>query len=205
MLRFFDKVGNYWENHGFEILVMTSLIIIILLILYNSFTGKKGTSTKNFIIPLFLKKGNSRYKSLYNEFNKQFNNNQYDVPTTTNIPQESKGEMICRNVVESIFNKKFPKNRPDFLRNPVTGGMHNLELDCYNHELKIAVEYNGKQHYEYSPFFHRNYDHFLNQKYRDDMKRRICKEHGIFLIEVPYTVKHEDIKEFILDKLRHNY
>ena len=36
------------------------------------------------------------------------------------------------------------------------------------------------------------------------MKRRICKENGILLIEVPYTVKIEDIKSFIQKSLMIN-
>ena len=73
-------------------------------------------------------------------------------------PQESKGEKECRKVLENLFNKPFSKSRPDFLRNPVTGGNFNLELDCYNQELSLAVEYNGIQHYKYVPYFHRNND-----------------------------------------------
>ena len=90
------------------------------------------------------------------------------------------------------------------MRNPVTGGDFNLELDCYDPELGIAVEYNGVQHYKFIPFFHKNKEAFLNQKYRDDMKRRICKDNGILLIEVPYTVKTEDIKSFIQKSLMIN-
>ena len=103
-----------------------------------------------------------------------------------------------------MFKRKFDKDRPNFLRNPVTGGDFNLELDCFDPELKIAVEYNGIQHYEYIPFFHKNKEAFLNQKYRDDMKRRICRENGIVLIEVPYTTKLEDIKGFIEKELKRN-
>jgi hypothetical protein len=115
--------------------------------------------------------------------------------------KDSKGEVECRRVLKKIFNKPFHKARPSFLNNPVTGGSFNLELDCYDKELKIAVEYQGKQHYEYTPFFHKNKEHFLNQKYRDDMKRRICKEHNIKLIEVPYTVKIKDIETYIRHRL----
>ena len=43
---------------------------------------------------------------------------------------ESKGEIECRRYLETIFQVPFPKARPDFLKNPVTG--NNLELDCFN-------------------------------------------------------------------------
>jgi hypothetical protein len=115
-------------------------------------------------------------------------------------PQESKGEMQCRYVLQKLFNKPFIKERPDILRNPVTGD-NNLELDCYNRELKLAVEYNGAQHYKYIPFMHRTRDSFNNQKYRDHIKRELCQKNGINLIEVPYTVKIQDIEEYLTTKL----
>ena len=98
--------------------------------------------------------------------------------------------------MEKLFNKKFYKIRPDFLRNNITGG-NNLEIDCYNDSLKLGVEYNGRQHYDFVPFFHKNKETFYNQKYRDDMKRRLCKENNITLIEVPYTIKIKDIEKYI--------
>ena len=77
------------------------------------------------------------------------------------------------------------------MRNSVTG--ENLELDMYNERLRLAVEYNGKQHYEYIPFLHNNsMDNFRTQQYRDH----------IHLIEVPYTVNNEDIERYIRDECR---
>lgn len=110
-------------------------------------------------------------------------------------PNESKGEIQSKEMAKLIFGKDFTKVRPDFLNNAVTG--HNLELDIYNEELKLAIEYNGRQHYDFVPFFHKNREAFLNQKYRDEIKRMKCKEHGIQLIEIPYTVKLEDIETYI--------
>ena len=92
--------------------------------------------------------------------------------------------------------------RPDFLRNPVTGGNFNLELDCYNEELNLAVEYNGVQHYKFIPYMHKNKEAFLNQKYRDDMKKRMCKDAGVILIDVPYTVEPHNIKKYLETELR---
>lgn len=133
-------------------------------------------------------------------------NNLYDpnVPITTkrNCLAHSKGEQECRKVLEQIFERPFPKQRPDFLANHITGEGNNLELDCYNADLGIAVEYNGRQHYNYVPYFHKNHDQFVNQKYRDDMKRRLCAENKVILIEVPYTIAHKNIKKYLIKALR---
>lgn len=113
----------------------------------------------------------------------------------TGDSKESKGERAAKAAAERIFGKPFIKVRMDKLRNKVTN--HNLELDVYNEELSLGIEYSGRQHYEFVPFFHKNYEAFMNQKYRDEIKRMKCKEHDIRLIEIPYTVKIEDIESFI--------
>lgn len=112
---------------------------------------------------------------------------------------DSRGEIECRRFLETIFQMPFPKARPDFLQNPVTG--YNLEIDCFNPTLRLGVEYNGQQHYSFSSFFHRNVEASTNQKYRDELKRRICEENGITLIEVPYTIKINDIGPYLHLKL----
>ena len=84
--------------------------------------------------------------------------------------------------------------------NSVTGS--NLELDMFNKELRIACEYNGRQHYEYVPYLHGNSkENFYAQKYRDKMKEEICQKLGIFLIKVPYTVKEDKIPDFLENEL----
>jgi hypothetical protein len=186
MISFIQKIQNNWSEYGFEILLAFCITFIVLYGLYRKITGKKGTwSTKSYYIPI-------------TSINRNTNN--YATQSKQTAPKESKGECECRRVLQQLFrkyNSQFNKARPDFLRNPVTGGNFNLELDCFEPELRLAVEYNGVQHYKYVPHFHNNKEAFLNQKYRDQMKRQLCKEHGINLIEVPYTVKVEDIKNFL--------
>lgn len=181
----FATLKKLWNERGFEILLGFSIAFLIIFALYHKFTGTKGTYSPEQSFRLVPTKQPSAYK-----------------PRRRPPPRESKGEGECRRVLQYLFRKPFPSQRPDFLRNPVTGGNFNLELDCYNSELKLAVEYNGVQHYRYVPYFHRNKDHFLNQKYRDDMKRRICRQHGITLIEVPHTVKLEEIKSYLTKACR---
>lgn len=120
----------------------------------------------------------------------------------TKRSSDSRGEIECRRVLESLFKRPFKKERPSFLRNDALDNGMNLELDCYNRELKLAVEYNGRQHYQFIPFFHKNKDAFQNQKYRDFIKKQRCKEHNITLITVPYTIKIKDIRSFLVRALR---
>lgn len=128
--------------------------------------------------------------------------------------QESEGESICRSFLTKILKVPFNKARPNFLRNPVTSSSsssssssvnqkgHNLEIDCFNEALALGVEYNGRQHYAYVPHFHKNFEAFRNQQYRDELKRRMCRDNGIHLIEVPYTTKNKDIPLFLHKQLK---
>jgi hypothetical protein len=194
MLATFKKIDYFWDKYGFETLVISSIVFILLYGFYNWLRGKTGTwSTKQYF-DYNLGGGGKDIK--------QFINNQ----PTGNSFGESKGETECRRVLQLMFNKPFVKARPDFLRNEVTGNNFNLELDCFNEELKLAVEYNGVQHYKYTPYFHKNNEHFLNQKYRDYMKRIMCQQAGIKLIEVPYTVKIPNIYKFLrLELVKNGY
>ena len=178
----FSKITAFWGKNGFEIVLALCISFILLYSLYIKIKGGKGSWSKP-------KEINTIYSSKPRR-------------NLKGPPGESKGELECRKVLQHLFKRQFNKDRPDFLRNPVTGGNFNLELDCYNSEMKLAVEYNGIQHYKYVPFFHNNKEAFLNQKYRDQMKKQMCKENNVTLIEVPYTVKVENIKYFLVKELK---
>lgn len=110
-----------------------------------------------------------------------------------------KTESKCRNIIEKYFNKPFNKIRPDFLK--YTTG-HNLELDMYNEELKLACEYNGIQHAKFSPFFHKSQQDFVEQQNRDNFKKLKCEQLGIKLITIPHTVKSEDLENYIYGEIK---
>lgn len=119
-----------------------------------------------------------------------------------NLKSKWKYESICCKVLEEFYKKPFVSTRPGWLKNPETGGI--LEIDCYNDELKIGVEYNGIQHYRYPNIFHKTYDEFIKQVRRDQYKHKKCDENGVYLITVPYNVPQEKIKEYILHYLPEN-
>lgn len=181
----FGKAKELIKFNAFELMIIGSIVLILVIGLYRLFcnSNEEGTWTKKKYYELLPVKETPDYKPDSSEMD------------------DSKGEIECRRVLNKIFNRPFHKDRPNFLNNPVTGGKYNLELDCVDHELKIACEYNGAQHYKYIPYFHKNKQHFETQMYRDDMKRRICKDEGYTLIEVPYTTKIKDIENFIMTEL----
>ena len=103
--------------------------------------------------------------------------------------------MACKRALEEIYNKPFYCIRPNFLKNPETN--RNLELDLYNHELKITVEYSGIQHFKWPNFTGQSRDKFIEQVRRDKFKLDSCDNNGIYLITVPYNVKEKEIKDYI--------
>jgi hypothetical protein len=164
---------KFIKKHQFKILVVGSVLVILILYLLKD-DNEEGTWSLSYFYDPQKKK--------------------------VHYVKESKGEIECRRVLEHLFLKPFPNQRPLFLTNSVTGKP--LELDCYNAEIGLAVEYNGRQHYSYTPGMHKSYDAFRTQQYRDDMKRRMCKENNVILIEVPYSIKVESIENYLHDKLR---
>ena len=101
-------------------------------------------------------------------------------------------ERTCQYIFEDLLNKKFPLQKPKFLK-----GLH---LDGYNEELNLAFEYSGNQHYQIVPFFHLQEQMNLDaQIWRDWKKRALCYREGVILITIPYCVV--DLETFIKSAL----
>lgn len=108
----------------------------------------------------------------------------------------SRTEELCIRCAEEIFGVLFPKVKHDQIRNPKTG--YKLELDGYNPIMKLAIEYNGEQHYKQVKRFQSQKDDFTQQVYRDYIKAYECHALGIFLITVPSMLTDEaDIRAFL--------
>ncbi len=182
------KIQEFWHEHGFNILLVLAVVFLLGMWLLS----KKGSGTYSVQPPISLTPAPPQLRMASTPPQTQ---------SSGNNGKESTLERRCRQSLQEIFGRPFDKARPDFLRNPVTKNF-NLELDCFDAQLKLAVEAQGIQHYKYVPYFHKNKDAFQNQQYRDELKRRMCRDNGINLIEVPYTVKESDVKNYILRELR---
>jgi len=147
---------------AWKLLLGISLLVIVGASLWANARGHRGTYTD---LMAELRCQPTAYHTISNRF-------------------ESRGEGACRDCLQEFFGLPFASKR--LLRNSETG--HNLELDCYNEEVGLGVEYQGRQHYEFIPFFHRSPERFASQRARDEAKARMCAERGIRLIAIPYTV-----------------
>lgn len=108
----------------------------------------------------------------------------------------SKGERKCKEILEKIYELPFSKVRPEFITHK-----RNLELDLFCSELGIAVEYHGKQHYNFPSRYIKRKFMFVEQLRRDIYKILMCRKMGIYLIVVPYTVKLDKIENYIRERL----
>jgi hypothetical protein len=105
-----------------------------------------------------------------------------------------------RSILERLFDKPFPKVRPNFLRSSVTKRC--LELDAYCEELKLAAEMNGIGHSVWPNPFHATRDKFEAQLERDARKAQLCAQHGIKLVVVPHEVSRDELEAFLVEQFR---
>ena len=107
-----------------------------------------------------------------------------------------KSEEMCRNIIEELTGRKFPKNRNiDWLVNPNT--KCKLEIDCCNLKLKLGIEYNDhKEKYNKK----QSDEHHLSVINRDKIKQQLCRDNNFLLLYVPtdYTFRDKQkMKEFM--------
>ena len=60
-----------------------------------------------------------------------------------------------------------------------------LRFDIYLPEYKLAIEYQGEQHFEPVDFFGGE-EGFKDTVRRDNLKRKLCREYGVSLVEIRY-------------------
>jgi len=107
-----------------------------------------------------------------------------------------KSEELCFKSVQELYkhNTVIHQHRPYFLRTD-TG---QLSYDIFICGKNIAIEYQGKQHFEPIELFGGK-ENFETQQKRDEIKKRLSKENNIHLVYVNYW---EDItKELIKSKI----
>ena len=110
----------------------------------------------------------------------------------------SRHQVRCNDILEAYYGRPFTSIwHPEIINK--TGYL--LELDCYNKELELALEYNGIQHYQWPNYTGASYEEFKALVERDKYKQRRCAELGIYLIVVPYWVEFSQLEKYIHERL----
>lgn len=94
-----------------------------------------------------------------------------------------KSEELVYNITKKLYKdyQVIYQYKPFFLGTE----KGNMSYDIYICGLKIAIEYQGKQHFEPVDYFGGE-ENFLRQKERDELKAKRSVEHGVKLIYVNY-------------------
>jgi hypothetical protein len=121
------------------------------------------------------------------------NNKQMDRLLQCN-ETSSKSEIKFKEIVMELWNIPFESGiRPDFLKYK-TG--NNLELDMYNDKYKLAIEYNGPQHYKFPNDYHKNKEEYKSQIERDIFKIKKCEENNVYLILIKACNTLDEMYQF---------
>ncbi len=110
------------------------------------------------------------------------------------------GERICREFFEQLFGKNFPKSYPRWLANQ---NGNRMELDGYCKSLKLAFEHQGDYHYRLVPPYTPTEEKLRERQGMDKIKRELCTQRGIVLIEVPeipFRLQVKKVKAFIKEQ-----
>ena len=111
---------------------------------------------------------------------------------------QSYGESKFREVIEKITGCEFPKTRPSWLLNERGNRM---EIDGFCSKLKIGFEYQGRQHLEFIPHWHKKILKFNEQQKADSIKRKILDDRGIKMIYPTYKLKPYQFEDFIKNEI----
>ena len=109
-------------------------------------------------------------------------------------------EELVYHISKKIFKeyKVIYQHRPYFLRSSKDGQM---SYDIFISKLNVAIEYQGKQHFEPIEFFG-GIASFEDVRRRDQEKARLSKENGIKLVYINYD--EEITPDLIIDRVGHD-
>ena len=102
---------------------------------------------------------------------------------------------------QSILNELFPANphRRVFSEQYVKYKGTRLFFDFYVKELRVYIECQGRQHFNYVKHFHGSKDNFFNAKYRDNLKIEYIQSQDFYLVHLNYD--EVITKELVLQKI----
>lgn len=127
-----------------------------------------------------------------------WNLSEYKVFNNSKRPR-SKYHLRARELLKEIFHSYVILEE---VKMPGSTALHRkgvLYLDFYIPQIKRAFEVHGQQHYEYSPFFHKNKADFVLAQAKDCDKIEWCKLNNIKITTLKYSDSKEDWRNQIVN------
>lgn len=106
---------------------------------------------------------------------------------------------IGEELVRAALREAFPEK--EFERTRREPWMEGLELDGYNEELRLAFEYQGRQHYERVKHFQQEDGDFEAQQERDALTEERCQDEFVTLLVIPHTIGFRAIRGHVRREL----
>lgn len=115
--------------------------------------------------------------------------------TSCGCSRRSSGEKMVENILKDM-------DLTYITEYPIDCGKKkkHLRLDFFLPEYNIGIEYDGKQHFEPIDYFGGE-ESFYDTVDRDRIKRKYCQDNNIRLLELPYTLTYDEIKENITNTI----
>jgi hypothetical protein len=192
-------------------IVLMILLIVLIIILAASEVGQyalvaicsmiPATTTRLYVDELDVKKG-GRGATTRNHKRGRRGVDDVDANKNTVIYKDltqhprSRSEAAVITELESITGAAFPTAYPPWL----TWRGSRLELDGYNEQLHVALEFSGPLHTKWTPTVE-PYEHYYRRIVRDVVKRRVCANRGIHLIIVDMRLPRGQQRNYLLSRL----
>lgn len=188
------ELGKKWLKHGFKDNIMFIRERELKFTkAFNSYKGKGISRLKRieerfryFYFEHYFKEKDDSWKYaeqiLEDAYNSKFVNEEYS--TYTKPINKWKSEELVYNLTKKLYKdyEVIYQHKPFFLRSNKGGQM---SYDVYISKLKIAIEYQGKQHFEPVEFFGGEKS-YLEVTERDKLKKKLSEQNGVKLKYINY-------------------
>jgi very-short-patch-repair endonuclease len=115
---------------------------------------------------------------------------------------ESKGESIIAQLLNTLEIQSVRQKKFEDCKNLKVGRYcSRLSFDFYLPEFNAVIEYDGLQHYKPVKRFGGE-ETFKKTQIYDEIKNKYCKDNGIKMIRIPYTIKFDDILPLLKNELQ---
>lgn len=110
--------------------------------------------------------------------------------------RSSRGETLCKEVLNDL--------NIDFICEYMfDDSEHRYDFQLCHNGTNYIIEYDGKQHFEYIPFFHDGDKPFEKRRDSDILKTDVCLKNKMVMIRIDYTNNTlEEVKTHILNGLK---